>query len=125
MTPRNTGPPPPSSSAKTAVIPIHLQPGASRGRLGEKTDRGWKLAVTAPAVEGRANRACVEFLAKTLGVRARRFASRKARQAAKSLSPSKAFPSIKRKPDWPMPVVPPAPSKPFQPTNPLDLIATA
>ena len=65
---RNTGPAPPKSAEKPALVPVYVQPGASRNRLGEKTPRGWKLAVTAPPIEGRANRACVEFLAKTLGI---------------------------------------------------------
>ena len=68
MKTRHTGPAPPKSAEKPALVPIHLQPGASRNRLGEKTPRGWKLAVTARPIEGRANRACIEFLAKVLSV---------------------------------------------------------
>ena len=65
---RNTHRTAAGSPQKPALLPIYLQPGASRNRLGEKTSRGWKLAVTSPPVEGRANRACVEFLAEVLGV---------------------------------------------------------
>ena len=68
MKARDTHQAPPNPPNKPALLSIHLKPGASRNRLGEKTARGWKLAVTAPPVEGRANRACVEFLAKVLDV---------------------------------------------------------
>ena len=49
-------------------ITVKVQPGASSDRLAGKTADGWKLAVTAPPVEGRANRACTEVLARRLGV---------------------------------------------------------
>ena len=65
---RNAGPAPPKSAEKPALVPVYVQPGASRNRIGEKTPRGWKLSVTAPPVEGRANRACIQLLAKLLGV---------------------------------------------------------
>ncbi len=68
MKTRHTRHTPPNSPEKPALIAIHLQPGASRNRLGEKTARGRQLAITSPPVEGRANRACIEFPAKTLGV---------------------------------------------------------
>ena len=32
-----------------------------------KAGSEWKIAVTAPPLEGRANKACAEFLAKVLG----------------------------------------------------------
>lgn len=45
---------------------VHLQPKASReGVLGE-ADGILKLRVTAPAVDGRANEACLRLLAKAL-----------------------------------------------------------
>jgi uncharacterized protein (TIGR00251 family) len=45
---------------------VHLQPKASReGILGE-ADGILKLRVTAPAVDGRANEACLRLLAKAL-----------------------------------------------------------
>jgi uncharacterized protein len=60
---------PRSLSEKTATrIAVKVQPGASRDRLIGKTGDEWKIALTAPPVEGRANRACVEFLARLLGV---------------------------------------------------------
>ena len=52
----------------TARASIKVQPKASRegvaGRLGEE----WKILVRAPALEGRANQACVEFFARGLRV---------------------------------------------------------
>jgi len=47
---------------------VHLQPKASReGILGE-ADGILKLRVTAPAVDGRANEACLRLLAKALNL---------------------------------------------------------
>ena len=53
---------------KPTRIAVSLQPGASRDRLIGKTAEEWKITLTAPPVEGRANRACIEFLARLLGV---------------------------------------------------------
>jgi uncharacterized protein (TIGR00251 family) len=51
---------------EAASLRVHLQPKASReGILGE-ADGILKLRVTAPAVDGRANEACLRLLAKTL-----------------------------------------------------------
>lgn len=50
-----------------AIIIARVQPRASRNGLSAAPDGGWKLAVTAPPAAGRANRACVELLAATLG----------------------------------------------------------
>jgi uncharacterized protein (TIGR00251 family) len=52
-----------------AFVQIKLQPRASSNQIV-----GWKegvlyLRLTAPPVEGAANAACIDFLAKTLGVR--------------------------------------------------------
>ena len=64
----------------TARASIKVQPQASRegvaGRLGEE----WKILVRAPAIEGRANEACVQFFAR--GLRVPRSAVRIARGAA-------------------------------------------
>lgn len=57
-----------TSNPKTTRIAVKLQPGASRDRLIGKTGDEWKIALTAPPVEGRANRACTEFLARLLGL---------------------------------------------------------
>lgn len=44
-----------------------MQPGASRDALLGKLDDAWKIALRAPAVEGRANRACLKYVAGLLG----------------------------------------------------------
>ena len=46
---------------------MRVQPGASRDAVIGKVDGVWKIAVTAPPLEGRANKACIAFLGKILG----------------------------------------------------------
>ena len=50
------------------MLTVKLQPGASRDRVVGKIQDEWKLTLTAPPVEGRANRACIDFLARILRV---------------------------------------------------------
>ncbi len=55
--------------AETVDLRVHVQPRASRSEVV-----GWRagslaLRLTAPPVEGAANKACREFLAEVLGVR--------------------------------------------------------
>ncbi|MBX3161430.1 MAG: DUF167 domain-containing protein [Deltaproteobacteria bacterium] len=45
-----------------------VQPRASRARIGPRHDGRIKIAVTAPPVDGEANAAVVELLAKSLGI---------------------------------------------------------
>ena len=47
---------------------IKVQPRASSDRVGGMAGREWKVLLTAPAVEGNANRACIEFFARGLKV---------------------------------------------------------
>ncbi|NVB77609.1 MAG: YggU family protein [Kofleriaceae bacterium] len=47
---------------------ILVQPRASRAKLGPVHDGRLKVAVTSPPVDGEANAAVIELLAKTLGV---------------------------------------------------------
>jgi uncharacterized protein len=50
------------------ILELHVQPGAKRSEFaGEHGDR-MKLRLAAPAVEGKANEALVEFLAGYFGV---------------------------------------------------------
>ena len=50
---------------------IHVSPGARRAAVGGHQDGALRVAVRAPAREGRANAACVEALAQAFGVRPR------------------------------------------------------
>ena len=47
---------------------VRVQPRAKRNALVPTPDGCWKLYLTAPAVEGRANDALTEFFAKGLGM---------------------------------------------------------
>ena len=49
-------------------ISVRVQPRAKKDAITEGADGVWKLHVSAPALEGKANDACVEFLARGLGV---------------------------------------------------------
>jgi uncharacterized protein len=49
-------------------IDILVQPRASRARIGPEHDGRIKIAVTAPPVDGEANAAVIELVAKALGI---------------------------------------------------------
>ena len=51
-----------------ATFAVRVQPRASRNAIAGEMGDALKLALTAPPVEGKANEACVEFLAKFLKV---------------------------------------------------------
>lgn len=48
---------------------VRVVPGASRNEVAGVQDDALKVRLAAPAVEGKANRACIDFLAGLLGVR--------------------------------------------------------
>jgi uncharacterized protein (TIGR00251 family) len=50
------------------TVEILVQPRASRARIGPMHDGRLKIAVTAPPVDGEANAAVIELLARRLGV---------------------------------------------------------
>lgn len=52
----------------TFTVDILVQPRASRARLGPRHDGRIKVSVTAPPVDGEANAAVIELVAKSLGV---------------------------------------------------------
>jgi uncharacterized protein (TIGR00251 family) len=54
--------------AGAVVFDVLVQPRASRTKVGPIHDGRLKLAVTAPPVDGEANAAVVELVAKQLGV---------------------------------------------------------
>jgi uncharacterized protein (TIGR00251 family) len=51
-----------------ATFAVRVQPRARRNAVAGAAGDALKLALTAPPVQGRANQACVEFLAELLGV---------------------------------------------------------
>ena len=50
------------------TIELRVQPRAKRNALVPAPEGRWKLFLTAPAVEGKANEAMIEFFAKGLGI---------------------------------------------------------
>ena len=51
-----------------ATFAVKVQPRASRNAVVGELGEALKIALTTPPVEGRANKACIEFLAKLLNV---------------------------------------------------------
>jgi uncharacterized protein len=47
---------------------VKVHPRAKRSRLAGKLGEEWKLEITAPPVDGKANKAVIEFFAEALGV---------------------------------------------------------
>lgn len=52
----------------TVLVDVLINPKASRTRIVDVHDKRLKIQIAAPPVEGKANHALVQFLAKTLGV---------------------------------------------------------
>ena len=50
------------------ILRVLVQPRAKRNRLAGLLREEWKLQLTAPPIEGRANAACIEFLARGLRI---------------------------------------------------------
>lgn len=50
------------------TLQLHVQPGAARSGWAGTHGAALKLRLAAPAVEGKANRACVDYLALAAGV---------------------------------------------------------
>ena len=48
---------------------VRVIPGASKNEVAGIQDGALKIKLTAPPVEGKANKACVDFLARLLGIR--------------------------------------------------------
>ena len=57
-----------TEAAGSVTFDILVQPRASRAKIGPVHDGRLKVAVTSPPVDGEANAAVIELLAKTLGV---------------------------------------------------------
>ena len=52
-----------------STLKVHVNPCGSRNQITRWEDGALSVKVTAPPVEGAANKACVEFLSEQLGVR--------------------------------------------------------
>jgi uncharacterized protein len=50
------------------LIRVRVQPRARKNGFAGKIGEEWKLQLTAPPVDGKANQACIEFLARGLGI---------------------------------------------------------
>jgi uncharacterized protein (TIGR00251 family) len=57
-----------SEHAGAVTVDVLVQPRASRPKIGPIHDGRLKIAVTSPPVDGEANAAVIELLAKQLGV---------------------------------------------------------
>jgi uncharacterized protein (TIGR00251 family) len=55
-------------SAQGATFSVKVHPRAKRNAIAGEMGDALKVALTAPPVEGKANEACVAFLAELLGV---------------------------------------------------------
>jgi uncharacterized protein len=56
------------------VLELHVQPGAKRSEFAGTHGERLKVRIAAPASEGRANEALIEFLARAFGVAKRNIA---------------------------------------------------
>jgi uncharacterized protein len=57
-----------TKTASGIVFSVHVQPRASKNEISGLQGDEIKLRLTSPPVEDAANRLCVEFLAKRLGI---------------------------------------------------------
>ncbi len=55
-------------TASGAIFQVKVHPRAKKNAIGGVVGDALKLALTAPPVEGRANEACITFLAEVLNV---------------------------------------------------------
>jgi len=56
-------------TATGAMFRVRVQPGASKNEIVGVQQDALRIRISAPPVEGKANRALVQFLAKQLGVK--------------------------------------------------------
>jgi len=50
------------------ILRIRVQPRSKQNRLAGRVGEEWKLQLTAPPIEGKANEACLRFFARGLGI---------------------------------------------------------
>lgn len=73
------------------LLRLHIQPKASKSRIVGLHDGCLKIAVAAPPVEGKANKAVVKFLADILAVPARDVAVKSGAQSRRKVVVVKAL----------------------------------
>jgi len=57
-----------SKSPNEVRISLRIQPGASRNEVAGLASGVWRLRIAAPPVEGKANKALLEFLSEVLNI---------------------------------------------------------
>ncbi len=57
-----------TGNPESAVIKVRVLPRSSRTEIVGKTDGVYRIKLTAPAIEGKANKALIGFLAKITGL---------------------------------------------------------
>ena len=57
-----------SERAGETILCAYIQPGASKNELSGIFRERLKIRISSPPFEGEANRECIDFLAKTLGI---------------------------------------------------------
>ena len=72
-------------SGADALLPVAVQPRASRNLVAGLHGNALKLLLTAPPVDGAANAACLRFLAELLGVSRARLSIIKGTKARQKL----------------------------------------
>ena len=58
-----------TKTATGATFRVRVQPGASKNEIVEVQQDALKVRISAPPVQGKANKALINFLAKELGVK--------------------------------------------------------
>ena len=58
-----------TKTATGATFRVRVQPGASKNEIVEVQQDALKVRISAPPVQGKANKALISFLAKELGVK--------------------------------------------------------
>ena len=57
-----------SARGDDTLLELYVQPGAAKNELAGVREGRLKVRINAPPAEGEANRGCIGFLSKTLGV---------------------------------------------------------
>ncbi|MGH9783664.1 MAG: DUF167 domain-containing protein [Terriglobia bacterium] len=57
-----------SNGITDMILRVRVQPRAKKNALAGQIEQEWKLLLTAPPLEGRANQACIEFFARGLRI---------------------------------------------------------